>query len=63
VIIIKDRTLDIILTKIKKTRKRVEKINTAFTRQFQFKPNYKDSNYKTIHLDKLQFQDLSLVEI
>ena len=59
---IKDRTLDIILAKIKETREGVEKMSTAFIRQLQLKPNYKDNDYKTIYLDELQFEDLPTVE-
>lgn len=50
---IKGRALDIILVKIEETREEVEKISIAFIGQLQLKQNYKDSNYKTIHLDKL----------
>jgi hypothetical protein len=41
---IKDKTLNIILIKIKETRDIVEKISTAFIGQLQLKPNYKDSD-------------------
>jgi hypothetical protein len=60
---IKGRTLNIILAKIKETREGIEKINTAFTGRLQLEPNYKDSNCETIHLDKLQFEDLPSVEV
>jgi hypothetical protein len=58
---IKGRTLDIILTKIKETREGVDKMSTAFTERLQLKQNYKDSDCKTIHSDKLQFEDLPTV--
>ena len=59
---IKGKTLNIILAKIKETKKGVKKISIAFTRQLQLKPNYKDNNCKTIYSDKLQFKDLPLAK-
>ena len=50
-----------IVIKIKETREGVDKMSIAFIERLQLKQNYKDSDYKTIHLDELQFKDLPIV--
>jgi hypothetical protein len=58
VAIIKGRTLDIIVIKIKEIRQGVDKMSTAFIRRLQLKQNYKDGDYEAIYSNELQFKDL-----